>query len=78
MAESGVRVSIFNNTLTDRDMTTERMKRAVSFCGYWSDEKFKGDINDFNSVSAYLSRNLAYAKECAIESAIGIEDNLWK
>ena len=58
-------------------MTTNKMKRAVTFCECYSEEKFKGDINDFNSVSAYLSRNLAYAKEIAEESAIGADDCNW-
>ena len=59
-------------------MTTDRMKKAVAFCGIFAMEKYSGDINDFASVSSYLSKNLAYAKENAVESSIGNEDNLWK
>lgn len=54
------------------------MKKAVAFCGIWARERFDGDINDFKSVSEYLSKNLTYAKENAVESYIGNEDNLWK
>lgn len=49
-------------------MTTERQKNAVWFCEQWLDERFEGDIDDFNDVSEYLSRNLDAAKEISNEA----------
>lgn len=57
---------------------TKKMLRAVTYCEDWNCPKFKGDIESFDEVSKYLGENLAYAKECAAESYIGMEDNLWK
>lgn len=59
-------------------MTTEKMKRAVAFCEDYCDEKFNGDINDFNTVSNYLSRNLEVAKDRAFDLYLFDQDNRWK
>lgn len=48
-------------------MTTQRQKRAVAFCESMCDVEFQGDINDFLTVSAFLSEHLDYAKEVADE-----------
>lgn len=44
-------------------MTTDRQKRAVHFCEKVLEIKFIGDINDYNLVSRFLSKNLKLAKE---------------
>ena len=44
-------------------MTTDKQKRAIAFCNEQCDEKFTGDINNFDEVSKYLSTHLAQAKE---------------
>ena len=44
-------------------MTTERQKKAVSFCEEILDIKFTGDIDNFNEVSVFLSRYLEAAKD---------------
>ncbi len=43
-------------------MTTERQKDAVAFCEEWLNVEFKGDINNFNEVSSFLSLHLDVAK----------------
>lgn len=52
-------------------MTTERQKAAVNFCEEVLDVTFKGNINNFNEVSEFLSIYLDQAKviaDDAIES----------
>lgn len=49
-------------------MTTKRQKAAVNFCELWLQVKFKGDIDDFNQVSNFLSINLDSAKLIADEA----------
>lgn len=52
-------------------MTTKRQKAAVNFCEQVLDISFKGDIDNFNEVSEFLSEYLEQAKiiaEDAIES----------
>lgn len=54
-------------------MTTERMKKAIAFCDKWlylEGKTFKGDINDFKQVSAYLGKHLEDAKGYAEAAAI--------
>lgn len=56
-------------------MTTDRQKRAVRFCETWLNVDFKGDINNYNEVSSFLSCNLEAAKIRAEEcSYYTIED----
>ena len=43
-------------------MTTDKMKRAIEFCEQWC-TKFNGDINNYQEVSAFLSKYLKIAKE---------------
>ena len=44
-------------------MTTDRQKKAIEFCNnVLPHNKFVGDIDNFNEVSEYLSKNLANAK----------------
>lgn len=52
-------------------MTTRRQKAAVNFCESVLNITFKGDINNFDEVSEFLSEYLEQAKviaEDAIES----------
>lgn len=44
-------------------MTTERQKKAVRFCELWLKIEYKGDIDDFNSVSSFLFDYLDEAKD---------------
>lgn len=48
-------------------MTTPRQKAAVHFCEQWLKIQFEGDINDFNTVSNFLSEYLEEAKMLALE-----------
>lgn len=43
-------------------MITDKMKRAVEFCEQWY-TKFNGNINNYQEVSAFLSKYLKIAKE---------------
>jgi len=50
-------------------MTTDKQKRAVRYCENWlKDVKFKGDINNFNEVSNFLSKHLDAAKDIALDA----------
>ena len=44
-------------------MTTDRQKSAVHFCEKVLEIKYIRDINDYNLVSRFLSKNLKLAKE---------------
>lgn len=43
-------------------MTTNKQKAAVHFCEQWLNVTFKGNINDFQQVSYFLSIYLDEAK----------------
>lgn len=51
-------------------MTTERQKNAVAFCEEWLHIEFKGDINNFNDVSSFLSLHLDVAKAIAEDAVM--------
>lgn len=54
-------------------MTTERQKKAVEFCEYWLDVKFKGNLDNRNDVSKFLSEHLDRAKFVAEEATFNMD-----
>ena len=58
-------------------MTTDRQKAAVHFCEQWLHITFKGNINDFQQVSHFLSIYLDEAKSLYNEAACEYESYLW-
>ena len=43
--------------------STERQKKAVSYCEHWMKAKFTGNLDSFNEVSKYLTRFLKKANK---------------
>ena len=59
-------------------MTSDKQKAAVHFCEKWLDVTFNGDINNFNQVSAFLSKYLEEAKSYYREIECEYEAYLWE
>lgn len=49
-------------------MTTKRQKAAINFCEVVLNVTFKGDIDNFNEVSEFLSVYLEQAKIVAADA----------
>lgn len=58
-------------------MTTNKQKEAVRFCERWVDTEFKGDINNYNEVSSFLSEHLERAKIVAEECSFYINADIY-
>lgn len=58
-------------------MTTNKQKAAVHFCEQWLNITFKGNINDFQQVSYFLSIYLDEAKSLYNEVRCEYEAYLW-
>lgn len=58
-------------------MTTGKQKAAVHFCEQWLNITFKGNINDFQQVSYFLSIYLDEAKSLYNEVKCEYEAYLW-
>ena len=56
-------------------MTTDKQKRAVSFCESWLKIQFTGDINNFKDVSSFLSIYLEEAKPIAEDATSSYYSN---
>lgn len=56
-------------------MTTERQKKAIKFCELWLHVEFKGDIDDFDSVSSFLFDYLNEAKGTCEDATISYYSN---
>lgn len=58
-------------------MTTNKQRAAVHFCEQWLNVTFKGNINDFQQVSYFLSIYLDEAKSLYDEVRCEYESYLW-
>ena len=58
-------------------MTTNKQKAAVHFCEQWLNVTFKGNINDFQQVSYFLSIYSDEAKSLYDEVRCEYESYLW-
>lgn len=58
-------------------MITNKQKAAVHFCEKWLNVVFKGDINNSQQVSYFLSIYLDDAKQIYDEIRCGYESYLW-
>lgn len=56
-------------------MTTEKQKRAVRFCELWLEIEYKGDIEDFDSVSSFLYDHLDIAKSISEDATASYYSN---
>ena len=56
-------------------MTTEKQKKAVRFCELWLKIEYKGDIDDFDSVSSFLFDYLDIAKSINEEATTSYYSN---
>lgn len=57
-------------------MTTKRQKAAVNFCEEVLNVTFKGNINNFNEVSEFLSIYLDQAKVIANDAIESYNSNI--
>ena len=58
-------------------MTTDKQKIDIHFCEQWLNITFKGDINDFQQVSYFLSTYLDEAEQLYDEVKYEYEICLW-